>query len=51
MIGLRARGALANWLTPELEYATYASWMVPMRVLDQSEFGLFDSPETNFATY
>jgi hypothetical protein len=38
----RARRAGQLWLTPELEYAPYASWMVPRRVLDESQLGLFD---------
>jgi 5-methylcytosine-specific restriction endonuclease McrA len=38
----RARRVGQLWLTPELEYAPYASWMVPRRVLDESQLGLFE---------
>jgi len=37
----RARRSGQLWLTPELEYAPYASWMVPRRVLDAAQLGLF----------
>jgi hypothetical protein len=38
----RARRAGQLWLTPELEYVPYASWMVTRRVLDESQLGLFE---------
>ncbi len=39
----RARRVGQLWLTPELEYAPYASWMIPRRVLVASQLALFDS--------
>ena len=38
----RAQRVGQLWLTPELEYAPYASWMIPRRVITAAQFGLFD---------
>lgn len=38
----RAQRVGQLWLTPELEHAPYASWMIPRRVITASQFGLFD---------
>jgi hypothetical protein len=37
----RARRAGQLWLLPEIEYAPFASWMVPRRVLDAAQQKLF----------
>ena len=37
----RAKRSGQLWLTPEIEYAPYASWMVPRRVLEEAQLGLF----------
>ncbi len=38
----RARRAGQLWLSPEIEYAPYASWMIPRRVVNGRQFALFD---------
>jgi hypothetical protein len=38
----RARRVSQLWLTTELEYAPYASWMIPRRVVTASQLGLFE---------
>ncbi len=36
----RARRAGQLWLSPEIEYAPYASWMIPRRVVNGRQFEL-----------
>ncbi len=37
----RARRSGQLWLWPEIEWAPYASWMIPRRVVDERQFVLF----------
>jgi hypothetical protein len=37
----RARRAGQLWLLPGIEYAPYASWMIPTRVIAAAQAGLF----------
>jgi hypothetical protein len=38
----RAKRVGQMWLLPEIEYAPYASWMIPLRVLKTAQGGLFE---------
>jgi len=37
----RARRVGQLWLSPEIEYAPYASWMIPRRVIEERQSLLF----------
>jgi hypothetical protein len=43
----RARRCGQLWLSPEIEYAPYASWMIPRRVLDAAQMSLFGEKGTD----